>query len=452
MLVVSVLPPAGGGTLSCALPYHGGGVGRGARLLPPLSRIRRLGHHLRHRLCAVHGGRGPPYHSGSCSPGFSGYDLCGVPVRRRGPACSSRPPCEPAAGTGGRVTLRLPSRAGGAHPPCPGGWGPGPPRLAGWWGGGGGGCRAAASLFSFRAAACGTPFRPSPCRRRAPFRRARAVGAEVPPRARGGVRGGPWTAPPGAPADVNPPSVTSEWAVVTGGSCGARPPSCSVVRVAPGRQCGFAGAGPAAVALTASPFLLRGGAPPRPWGGGGPRLWLPSRGGCGGGGVGGPPPRPLSGLCGRGGGEWGGPFGPLAMPPVGRGGGGGMAVLAPGASHRPGGCALPPRGGFSRRPSLGPLIPRPLSRGAGRPGVAVRVSRQWLAGCGAAGSPPRSLSPHFLPREVARPLASCRTVGGAWAVGPNPPPQLSRTRRLGLHLRRRLCRGWGCGGGGLCRR
>ena len=64
--------------------------------------------------------------------------LCGFPVRRRGPACSSRPQCEPVAGAGGRVTLRLPSRAGGAHPPCLGGWGPGPPRLAGWWGGGGG--------------------------------------------------------------------------------------------------------------------------------------------------------------------------------------------------------------------------------------------------------------------------------------------------------------------------
>ena len=164
-----------------------GPVGRGVALLlsvplPSLGR-QQSGRHWR---CAVHGGRGPPYHSGSCSPGFSGYDLCGVPVRRRGPACSSRPPCEPAAGAGGRVTLRLPSRAGGAHPPCLGGWGPGPPRLAGWWGGGGGGCRAAASLLSLRAAACGTPFWPSPCRRRAPFRRAHAVGAEVPPRGGGG--------------------------------------------------------------------------------------------------------------------------------------------------------------------------------------------------------------------------------------------------------------------------
>ena len=83
-----------------------------------------------------------------------------------------------------------------------------------------------------------------------------------------------------------------------------------------------------------------GGAPPRPRGCGGPRLWLPSWGGSRGG-VGGPPPRPLSGLCGRGGGEWGGPFGSLATPPDCRGGGG-MAVLAPGASHRLGGHALPP--------------------------------------------------------------------------------------------------------------
>ena len=134
---------AGGGgacAVSSGCAAGAGPVGRGVALLlsvplPSLGR-QQSGRHWR---CAVHGGRGPPYHSGSCSPGFSGYDLCGVPVRRRGPACSSRPPCEPAAGAGGRVTLRLPSRAGGAHPPCLGGWGPGPPRLAGWWGGGGGG-------------------------------------------------------------------------------------------------------------------------------------------------------------------------------------------------------------------------------------------------------------------------------------------------------------------------
>ena len=147
-----------------------------------------------------------------------------------------------------------------------------------------------------------------------------------------------------------------------------------------------------------------------------------------GGGWGGRPPRPLSGLCGRGGGEWGGPFGPLAMPPVGRGGGAGAAWQSwprgPAIGQGVGPFSRPPlpRAGFSRRPSPGPLIPRPLSRGAGRPGVAVRVSGQWSAGCGAAGSPSRSLSPHSLPREVARPLTSCRTLGGAWVGGPSPPP------------------------------
>ena len=175
-LVVSALPPAGGGA--------------------PLSLGRQQSG--RHWCRAVHGGRGHPYHSGSRPPGFSGHDLRGVPVRRRGPTCPSRPPFEPAAGAWGRVTLRLPSRAEGVHPFCLGGRGPGPPWLAGRWGGGGGGCRAAASLLSFQAAACGTPSWLSPCRRRAPFRRARAVGAVVPPRG-GGGEGRPVDRPPGGP-------------------------------------------------------------------------------------------------------------------------------------------------------------------------------------------------------------------------------------------------------------
>ena len=182
-----------------------GPVGRGVALplsvpLPSLGR-QQSGRHWR---CAVHGGRGPPYHSGACSPGFSGYDLCGVPVRRRGPACSSRPPCEPAAGAGGRVTLRLPSGAGGAHPPCLGGWGPGPPRLAGWWGGGGGGVaprppcsrsgRRPAVLLSGSLRVAGAL--PSGARVRSGLKCRPGVG---------GLRGGPWTAPPGAPADLKPP-------------------------------------------------------------------------------------------------------------------------------------------------------------------------------------------------------------------------------------------------------
>ena len=123
---------------------------------------------------------------------------------------------------------------GGDHPPCLGGWGPGPSRLAGRWGGGGGVSRRGlpaplqggglqysilapflSSARSRPACACGRGRRAAP--------------------GWGGVRGGPWTAPPGALADLNPPSALPEWAVVTGGSCGARPPYCSVVRVAPAR-------------------------------------------------------------------------------------------------------------------------------------------------------------------------------------------------------------------------
>ena len=181
-------------------------------------------------------GRGPPYHSGSCSPGFSGCDLCGVLAPWRGLACSSRPPWEPAAGAGGRVALQLLSRAGGGGgiPPAPGGGGRGPRglRASGGAGGGvsrrglpapllGGGLRFSilaplvASGRSLPACACGRG-------------RCAAPGW-------GGMRGGPWTAPPGALADLSPPSALPEWAVVTGGSCGARPPYCSVVRVAPAR-------------------------------------------------------------------------------------------------------------------------------------------------------------------------------------------------------------------------
>ena len=195
--------------------------------------------------------------------------------------------------------------------------------------------------------------------------------------------------------------------------------------------------------------LGSGGAEGRPCG-------SPAGGGAGGGGWGGRPPRPLSGLSGRGGGEWGGASGPLATPLGGQGGGrhGGPG---PGGQPSAGGSRPSPAPLYLEPdpragPRWGPSSPRPSSRGAGRPGAAARVSGQRLAGCGAAGSPPRSLLPPSLPRELARSPASCRTVGGAWVGGPSSPPPLSRVRRLGHHLRRRLWGGWGCGGGGLRRR
>ena len=228
----------GGGGGACAVPpgcaAGGGPVGRGVALphsvpLPSLGR-QQSGCHWR---CAVHGGRGPPYHSGSCSPGFSGYDLCGVLVRRRGLACSSRPPWEPAAGAGGRVALLLLSRAGGGPSPLPRGVGAGAPAACGPVGGRGGGV----SRRGLPAPLLGGGLRYSIP---APFvSPARSLAACACGRGRsaalgwGGVRGGPWTAPPGALADLNPPSALPEWAVVTGGSRGARPSYCSVVRVAP---------------------------------------------------------------------------------------------------------------------------------------------------------------------------------------------------------------------------
>ena len=355
-LVVSALPPAGGGA--------------------PLSLGRQQsGRHWRR---AVHGGRGLPYHSGSRPPGFSGHDLRGVPVRRRGPTCSSRPPFEPAVGAGGRVTLRLPSRAGGVHPPCLGGWGPGPPRLAGWWGGGGGGCRAASSLLSFRAAACGTPFWLSPCRRRAPFRRARAVGAEVPPRAGGGLRGGPWTAPLGAPSDLKPPlchlGVGCGYGRVMWGAASFlfRCACCSGTPVwvrgsRSSRRCPYrvavppegGGAPPALGGRRAAPVA--------------PLLWWVRGGGAGGA----APPPALGPVWEGGGGSGGGPLVPWRCLLSAKGGGGGLVVLAPGASHRPGGRALLPP------PSIESWILAQALAGAPHPPAVV--ARRWPAGGGREG-------------------------------------------------------------------
>ena len=149
----------------------------------------------------------------------------------------------------------------------------------------------------------------------------------------------------------------------------------------------------------------------------------------GGGGLGGPPPRPLSGLCGRGGGgSGGGPLVPWRCL-LSAGGGGAWQSWPRGPAIGRGVAPFPrpplPRAGFSRRPSLGPLIPRP-SRGAGRPGLAVRVSGQWLAGCWAAGSPPRSLppAPGLPTRAPARPsraLAPSRPPAPSPAVRSAPP-------------------------------
>ena len=101
-----------------------------------------------------------------------------------------------------------------------------------------------------------------------------------------------------------------------------------------------------------------------------------------GGGVGGPPPPPALGPVWEGGGGGGGVGGALWSPgdascrPGGRVGGG-MAVLAPGATHRPGGRALlPPPSTESR------ILAQAL---AGAPHPPAVVAWRWPAGGGREG-------------------------------------------------------------------
>ena len=165
--------------------------------------------------------------------------------------------------------------------------------------------------------------------------------------------------------------------MVTGGSCGARPPSCSVVRVAPARRCGFAGAGPAAVALIAPPFPLRGGRPPGPGGAEGRACGSPAVAGAGGG-VGGPPPRPPSGLCGGGGWVGGGPLAPWrCLSSAGGEGQGRHGGPGPGGQ---------PSARGSRPSPAPPIKSRMLAQAlAGALYPPAVVARRWPAGGGREG-------------------------------------------------------------------
>ena len=120
-----------------------------------------------------------------------------------------------------------PSGGGGGDPPCPGAVEAGAPAACGPVGGvKGGGSR------------CGLPAPPLGGGPRFPTLAPVLSSAHSPPacafgRGRGaalrggGMRGGPWAAPLGAPSDLNPPSALPEWAMVTGGSPRARPRYCS---------------------------------------------------------------------------------------------------------------------------------------------------------------------------------------------------------------------------------
>ena len=215
-------------------------------------------------------------------------------------------------GGAGHAPAPLSGGGRGDHPPCLGGRGPEPPWLAGRGGGGGGG-RAAASLLPFWGAARGSLLWPPSCRRRTPSRCACSVEVAGPPRG-GGMRGGLWTAPQGAPSDLNPPSALPEWAMVMGGVMGgaasilvwcaamrrpqawsARPSGALVwARPSAATPAGAGSGGRWACVVQVQPHG-GGGASPRFRGGGGSLLWTSSWGGGAGGGGGGaapPPPAP----------------------------------------------------------------------------------------------------------------------------------------------------------------
>ena len=220
----------------------GGPVGREVALarsvpLPSLGR-QQSGCHWR---CSGHGGCGP--HTAEVRARPPSLGAVGVASWRVGAgSLVPRAPCgSRRLGRGGRAVLRPPlGRRGliggrGDHPLCLRGVGAGAPPAWGPAGGAGGGV------------APRPPCAPSEARPAVPYPGPPLVfgasprglrvrsGVAGPPRAPGaaclagggGVRGGPWTAPPGAPSDLNPPSAFPEWAMVMGGSWGARPPYCS---------------------------------------------------------------------------------------------------------------------------------------------------------------------------------------------------------------------------------
>ena len=202
----------------------GGRVRRGVALprsvpLPSLGR-QQSGCHWR---CSGHGERGPHTAPVRARPPSLGA-ICAAFWRVGAGSLVPRGSCGSrrlGRGDGPCSGSSLGRREGGPSPLPRGGGGRSPRGLPPVEGGGG---RAAASLLPlWGAARVSLPWPPS-CRRRTHPRRARSVRVAGPPRG-GGMRGGPWTAPPGAPSDpLNPPSALPEWAMVMGGVMGGAAP------------------------------------------------------------------------------------------------------------------------------------------------------------------------------------------------------------------------------------
>ena len=459
---------------------RGGSVGRGVALpgsvpLPSLGR-HQSGCHWRR---SGHGGRGPP------KPlRFLLVRLHGArSVRRPGALARARLfPAVPVGAGGwgggaGHAPAPLSGGGRGDHPPCLGGWQPGPPRLAGRWGGRGG-------EVAPRPPSCPSGWRPAVSYPGPPL-----VFGALPPGVRawsgsrgrpggGGMRSGPWTAPPGALSDLNPPSALPEWARVMGGVTGgaayilfwsaavrrpqawsarrsgalvwARPSAATPAGAGGWGRWGARCAGPAALPPPPprrGPFWGRGGVPSPRAGRRVAPAALKLGGGSGGRGVGGaappaPAPRPV--------GRWPAirclrrapPGYTRAVGVAGRPRASGAARSAANGSVRRGG------GGGVNPPALvrAPVFPRPASEGAapfapswaqpvrrlsaaGRAGACGRLSRGACRGRGAPSSrvqrPLRGGCGAAVSSVCLRPLLGLRgrggeVGGGLWSPGAAP--------------------------------
>ena len=370
----------------------------------------------------------------------------------------------------------VPPGGGGIIPSASGGWGPAPLRLAGGRGGWGGGGAVPYPAPPLVVGAFCPGVRVRSGSRGSPVHRVR-------PAWRGwvGRRGGPWTAPPGAPSDRNPPSALPKWAAlwVSLGmlwSWGALPPYCSGalpraapgrgLRAAPARWCGLphlprppreqaaGGAGARGVHVQLCPhpppasrsLLGEGGRPLGSGGDGGSALLRPSsRGGERGGGEGGPlcrptPPRPVGCRpaipCLR----CAPPGYTRAVGVAGRPQASGAARSAANGSVRRGG------GREGGSDLLAPAFPRPASEGAApfAPSWVPPVRRRSVAGragacgrftggtCRGRGAPPPPLGAGASPGGCGAAVSAVclhpllglrggRRGGGLWSPGGAPP-------------------------------
>ena len=351
---------------------------------------------------------------------------------------------------GGAGRAPAPVSGGGRadHPPCLGGWGPGSPQLAGRWGGWGGGV------------APQPPCSPSGWRPGAPYPGPPLVVGALPPGVRvrsrsrgrpgvGGLKGGPWTALPGAPPDLNPPlpSLSGQWSWGGHGGRGLhtvlvrrRAPPPGLVRALlrragvgspvcrdprESRRLGALGRTVCRSSRTPppprrGPFRGRGGVPSAPGG----RRVAPvatSWGGGAGGGVGGPPHHPLSprpigcrpAICCL----WRAPPGyTRAVGVAGWPRASGAAQSAANGTVRRGGGG---EGGGGKAPALvcAPVFPRPASEGA------ALFAPSWAP-------------PVRHPPAAGRAGACRRFTGGACRGRGVPSPQVQRPLQGGLRGRR----------------